>query len=172
MMSLHVILKPSCADTRFCPSLCCVAEPVVCPWGGLPVHRRDGKGGLGRHQRAPSARGGAGRPKWEGEGRMAYMPEVRNGLPTCRAVLSGASHHGRRREGRRGGRPGGSWCVVPRIERPKITRARQQKHNEPHGDVSHGAESHGDVSRGDGRVATGRVAAVAWRRVPAGGSLF
>ena len=80
MMSLRVILKPSCADTRFCPSLCCVAEPVVCPWGGLPVHRRDGKGGLGRHQRAPSARGGAGRPKWEGEGRMAYMPEVRNGL--------------------------------------------------------------------------------------------
>ena len=27
-MSLHVILKPSCADIRFCPSLCCVAEPV------------------------------------------------------------------------------------------------------------------------------------------------
>ena len=28
VMSLQVILKPSCADTRFCPSLCCVAEPV------------------------------------------------------------------------------------------------------------------------------------------------
>ena len=100
------------------------------------------------------------------------MPEVRNGLLACRAVLSGASQHGRRREGRRGGRPGGSWCVVPRIERPMITRAKHHKHKEPHGDVSHGAESHGDVSRGDGRVATGRVAAVAWRRVPVGGSLF
>ena len=30
MISLRVILKPSCADTRFCPSLCCVAEPVLC----------------------------------------------------------------------------------------------------------------------------------------------
>ena len=29
VMSLQVILKPSCADTRFCPSLCCVAEPVI-----------------------------------------------------------------------------------------------------------------------------------------------
>ena len=29
MMPLRVILKPSCADTRFCPSLCCVAEPVI-----------------------------------------------------------------------------------------------------------------------------------------------
>ena len=28
VMSLHVILKRSCADTRFCPSLCCVTEPV------------------------------------------------------------------------------------------------------------------------------------------------
>ena len=43
----------------------------VCPWGGLPVHRRDGKGGLGQHQGAFSARRGAGRPEWEGKGRMA-----------------------------------------------------------------------------------------------------
>ena len=83
VMPLHVILKPSCVDTRFCPSLCCVAEPVVCPCGGLPVHRRDGKGGVGRHQRAPSARGGAGRPEWEGEGRMAYMWTTTRLTPKC-----------------------------------------------------------------------------------------
>ena len=77
------------------------------PVGRLAGSQEGRERGLGRHQGAPCAGGGASRPEWEGEGRMAYMPEVRNGLPTCRAVLSGASQHGRRREGRRGGRPGG-----------------------------------------------------------------
>ena len=72
-----------------------------------------------------------------------------------------------------GGVPlGGQRQLSEGIERPKITRAKKQKHKEPNGDVSHGDEPHGGVSHGDGRVATRRMAAVAWRRVPAEGSLF
>ena len=58
-------------------------------------------------------------------------------------------------------------------ERPKHTRARKQRHKEPHGDVSHGDGPHGDVNhqkRNKSR-GSGRMAAVAWRRVPAVGSL-
>ena len=50
------------------------------PVGRLAGSQEGRERGLGRHQGAPCAGGGASRPEWEGEGRMAYMPEVRNGL--------------------------------------------------------------------------------------------
>ena len=50
--------------------------------------------GLGRHQGAPCAGGGASRPEWEGEGRMAYMPEVRNGLAEQAGEEAGSSKGG------------------------------------------------------------------------------
>ena len=78
-----------------------------------------------------------------------------------------------------GGVPlGGQRQVSEGTERPKNTRAKKQKHKEPHGDVSHGDEPHGDESRGDVNHpwrnksrGSGRMAAVAWRRVPAEGAL-
>ena len=84
MMSLRVILKPSCADTRFCPSLCCVAEPVVCPWGGLPVHRRDGKGGWGDTK---------GRPALE-EGPVGPSGRVKGEWLTCQKSETASQHVG------------------------------------------------------------------------------
>ena len=53
-------------------------------------------------------------------------------------------------------------------------RDKEQKHKEPHGDEPHGGVSRGDVNHlwRDESRGSGRMAAVAWRRVPAEGSLF
>ena len=107
VMSLPVILKHFLCRHSVLPFALLRGRTRSLPVGRLAGSQEGRERGAGATPRAPCAGEGASRPEWEGEGRMAYMPEVRNGLPTCRAVLPGASHHGRRREGCRGGRPGG-----------------------------------------------------------------
>lgn len=107
VMSLPVILKHFLCRHSVLPFALLRGRTRSLPVGRLAGSQEGRRRRAGATPRAPCAGEGASRPEWEGEGRMAYMPEVRNGLPTCRAVLSGASHHGRRREGCRGGRPGG-----------------------------------------------------------------
>ena len=172
VMSLHVILKPSGADTRFCPSLCCVAEPVVCRGAACRFTGGTGKGGWGDT---------TGRPQLE-EGPVGPSGRVKGEWLTCRKSETASQHLGPCSQ-----EPPTTADVERAAEAEgqvgRVVSCHALSHLRSHAPNSrntraHGDEPHGGVSRGDVNHAwrdesrnSGRMAAVAWRRVPAEGAL-